>query len=145
MLNSFAGGKSNSVTYGGGTTLYNEIRYSQSSVNGSNDIIQSMRESGWKGEPIDVVEMPDGIYTTIDNTRVVSDARTDDGNAEGECFHECGQSYGIGEVQAADHDTTFACHQFPQFVGNHSVGIMDANGGGQCIRVDDLFIVDVTA
>lgn len=52
---------------GGGTTLYNEIRYSQSSVNGSNDIIQSMRESGWKGEPIDVVEMPDGIYTTIDN------------------------------------------------------------------------------
>ena len=72
MLNSFAGGKSNSVTYGGGTTLYNEIRYSQSSVNGSNDIIQSMRESGWKGEPIDVVEMPDGIYTTIDNTRVAS-------------------------------------------------------------------------
>lgn len=72
VLNSFAGGKSNSVTYGGGTTLYNEIRYSQSSVNGSNDIIQSMRESGWKGEPIDVVEMPDGIYTTIDNTRVVS-------------------------------------------------------------------------
>lgn len=67
VLNSFAGGKSNSVTYGGGTTLYNEIRYSQSSVNGSNDIIQSMRESGWKGEPIDVVEMPDGIYTTIDN------------------------------------------------------------------------------
>jgi len=50
----------------------NEIRYSQSSVNGSNDIIQSMRESGWKGEPIDVVEMPDGIYTTIDNTRVAS-------------------------------------------------------------------------
>lgn len=67
VLNSFAGGKSNSVTYGGGTTLYNEIRYSQSSVNGSNDIIQSMRESGWKGEPIDVVEMLDGIYTTIDN------------------------------------------------------------------------------
>ncbi|MDE7435401.1 MAG: hypothetical protein K2N01_06230, partial [Lachnospiraceae bacterium] len=50
----------------------NEIRYSQSSVNGSNDIIQSMRENGWKGAPIDVVEMPDGIYTTVDNTRVVS-------------------------------------------------------------------------
>ena len=61
-------------------------------------------------------------------------ARTDDGDAEGECFHERGQSYGIGEVQAADHDTTFACHQFPQFVGNHSVGIMDANGVEMCIR-----------
>ncbi len=50
----------------------NEIRYSQSSVNGSNDIIQSMKKNGWRGDPIDVVEMPDGIYTTIDNTRVVS-------------------------------------------------------------------------
>lgn len=50
----------------------NKIRYSQSSVNGSNEIIQSMKKIGWKGDPIDVVEMPDGIYTTIDNTRVVS-------------------------------------------------------------------------
>ena len=50
----------------------NEIRYSQSSVNGSSDIIQSMKANGWQGEPIDVIEMPDGIYTTIDNTRVVS-------------------------------------------------------------------------
>ena len=50
----------------------NKIRYSQSSVNGSSDIIQSMKKNGWKGDPIDVVEMPDGIYTTIDNTRVVS-------------------------------------------------------------------------
>ena len=50
----------------------NEIRYSQSSVNGSSEIIDSMKQNGWKGDPIDVVEMPDGVYTTIDNTRVVS-------------------------------------------------------------------------
>ena len=50
----------------------NKIRYSQLSVNGSSDIIQSMKKNGWKGDPIDVVEMPDGIYTTIDNTHVVS-------------------------------------------------------------------------
>lgn len=31
-----------------------------------------MKANGWQGDPIDVVEMPDGIYTTIDNTRVVS-------------------------------------------------------------------------
>lgn len=31
-----------------------------------------MRQNGWKGDPIDVVKMPDGVYTTIDNTRVVS-------------------------------------------------------------------------
>lgn len=49
-----------------------EIRYSQSSVNGTKKIIQSMKKNGWKGEPIDIVEMPDGKYTTIDNTRVAA-------------------------------------------------------------------------
>lgn len=50
----------------------NDIRFSQSSVNGSKEIIESMKKNGWKGDPIDVVQMPDGKYTTIDNTRVVS-------------------------------------------------------------------------
>lgn len=49
-----------------------DIRYSQSSVNGSREIIESMEQNGWKGPPIDVVEMLDGRYTTIDNTRVVA-------------------------------------------------------------------------
>ena len=62
----------NKVKSGSTSINPNEIRYSQSSVNGSNDIIQSMKANGWQGYPIDVVEMPDGIYTTIDNTRVVS-------------------------------------------------------------------------
>ena len=31
-----------------------------------------MKKNGWKGDPIDIVQMPDGVYTTIDNTRVVS-------------------------------------------------------------------------
>ena len=63
-----------SITCEGGSKTINpkEIRYSQSSVNGSSEIIDSMKKNGWKGDPIDVVEMPDGIYTTIDNTRVVS-------------------------------------------------------------------------
>ena len=64
----------NRFRYQSGSTSINpnEIRYSQSSANGSSDIIQSMKANGWQGDPIDVVEMPDGIYTTIDNTRVVS-------------------------------------------------------------------------
>lgn len=62
------------LAYQSGSTSINpnEIRYSQSSANGSSDIIQSMKANGWQGDPIDVVEMPDGIYTTIDNTLVVS-------------------------------------------------------------------------
>ncbi|UOY90473.1 ParB/Srx family N-terminal domain-containing protein [Bacillus glycinifermentans] len=49
-----------------------EIRFSQNSVNGAEEIIESMKVNGWKGEPIDVVKMSDGKYTTIDNTRVVA-------------------------------------------------------------------------
>lgn len=50
----------------------NDVRFSQTSVNGSRDIIDSMKASGWKGDPIDVVKMPDGQLTTIDNTRVAA-------------------------------------------------------------------------
>ncbi|MBC6310557.1 hypothetical protein HCJ66_13535 [Listeria sp. FSL L7-1582] len=31
-----------------------------------------MKEKGWNGDPIDVVKMSDGMYTTIDNTRVAA-------------------------------------------------------------------------
>ncbi|MDO4851184.1 MAG: hypothetical protein Q4A93_04915 [Actinomycetota bacterium] len=48
------------------------IRYSQTSVNGSAEIIESMRAHGWKGDPIDVVRMDDGQLTTLDNARVVA-------------------------------------------------------------------------
>lgn len=50
----------------------NDIRFSQSSVNGSTEIVESMKKNGWVGDPIDVVRMPDNIYTTIDNTKVVA-------------------------------------------------------------------------
>lgn len=49
-----------------------EIRFSQTSVNGSDEIIASMKANGWKGDPIDVVRMPDGNLTTLDNTRVAA-------------------------------------------------------------------------
>lgn len=50
----------------------NDIRFSQSSVNGAGEIIDSMKVHGWKGNAIDVVRMPDGKLTTIDNTRVLA-------------------------------------------------------------------------
>nr|WP_288829019.1 PAAR-like protein [uncultured Clostridium sp.] len=62
-----------SGTKGAGKSINpNEIRFSQSSVNGADDIITSMKKDGWVGDPIDVVKMPDGSYTTIDNTRVAA-------------------------------------------------------------------------
>jgi hypothetical protein len=48
------------------------IRFSQSSVNGVEEIAASMRKSGWVGEPVDVVRMADGKLTAFDNTRVLA-------------------------------------------------------------------------
>jgi hypothetical protein len=60
-----------------GATVYksfssNSIRFSQSSVNGLEDIVSSMKKSGWKGDPIDIVKMKDGMYTAVDNTRLLA-------------------------------------------------------------------------
>ena len=49
-----------------------DIRFSRTSVNGSGEIIASMKKNGWQGDPIDVVRMDDGELTTLDNTRVVA-------------------------------------------------------------------------
>jgi len=49
-----------------------EIRFSQSSVNGIEGIVQNMKTNGWVGDPIDVVRMSDGGLTAIDNTRVLA-------------------------------------------------------------------------
>jgi len=54
-----------------------DIRFSQTSINGANEIIESMEADGWVGEPIDVVEMEDGGLTTVDNTRVFAAGQTD--------------------------------------------------------------------
>ena len=61
----------------GGKAVYkyfssSSIRFSQGSVNGYTKILESMKVSGWKGDPIDIVKMEDGIYTTIDNTRLMA-------------------------------------------------------------------------
>ncbi|MEW9302482.1 two-partner secretion domain-containing protein [Pectobacterium atrosepticum] len=60
----------------------NEIRFSQNTVSHNktdrgtgvkytyDDLVSSMKKDGWKGEPVDVVKMPDGNMTSMDNTRI---------------------------------------------------------------------------
>ena len=52
-----------------------DIRFSQASVSGVNDIEKSMAANGWVGAPINVVRMPDGELTTFDNTRLLAASR----------------------------------------------------------------------
>ena len=49
-----------------------DIRFSQTSVNDVQSIVNSMKVNGWKGEPIDVVRMSDGGLTTVDNSRLLA-------------------------------------------------------------------------
>lgn len=49
-----------------------DIRLSQNSVNGVDEIVASMKKNGWKGPAIDVVMMRDNELTSLDNTRVVA-------------------------------------------------------------------------
>ncbi|OQP52818.1 hypothetical protein A4H97_24270 [Niastella yeongjuensis] len=55
------------------------IRFSQRTVNGAvlEDVAESMKANGWKGEAIDVVKMEDGIYTSFDNKRLLSAKSTE--------------------------------------------------------------------
>jgi hypothetical protein len=49
------------------------IRFSQRSVGRDwSEIAASMRESGWQGSAVDVVQMPDGLLTSVDNTRLLA-------------------------------------------------------------------------
>ena len=62
----------------------NEIRFSQNTVSYSktdrvtgskytyDDLVTSMKNNGWKGDPVDVVKMPDGKITSMDNTRITA-------------------------------------------------------------------------
>jgi len=59
-----------------------DIRFSQNTVTFNktdkegaftySDLVKSMKSDGWKGDPVDVVRMPDGKLTSIDNTRIAA-------------------------------------------------------------------------
>jgi hypothetical protein len=55
----------------------NAIRFSQSNVRSTlPDIVESMKANGWQGSPINVVRMPDGSLTAVDNTRLAAASLT---------------------------------------------------------------------
>jgi len=68
------GGRTASVARSGGATSLSPsmIRFSQSSVNGVEEITASMKANGWQGAPIDVVRMGDGMLTSFDNSRLLA-------------------------------------------------------------------------
>jgi hypothetical protein len=72
-LNSGINLASGGAVEGTATIDANAIRFSQSSVKPLlSEYVEQMKAGGWFGEPIDVVRMPDGGLTSIDNTRLAA-------------------------------------------------------------------------
>ena len=66
--------KTASATKGVGSSVEldpHKIMYSQTSVNGSEEMVRCMRKNGWDGPPLDIVPMGDNLVT-YDNTRIVA-------------------------------------------------------------------------
>ncbi|SDY98829.1 hypothetical protein SAMN04515617_1446, partial [Collimonas sp. OK242] len=76
-----AGGKGDAAIE---TLAADDIRFSQNTVSYNktdrrsgasytyDDLVKSMQTKGWQGDPVDVVKMPDGVATSMDNTRIAA-------------------------------------------------------------------------
>jgi hypothetical protein len=67
------------TSYSGPTANPNELRVSQDWVSPETSdgisipaLAERMQSGGWRGDPIDVVEMPDGALLSVDNRRIVA-------------------------------------------------------------------------
>ena len=54
------------------TISYNKIDRKTGTKYTFDDIVSSMQTKGWNGDPINVVRMPDGVITSMDNSRVLA-------------------------------------------------------------------------
>lgn len=78
------GKSANNANKDSATLNANDVRLSQNTVSFNktergmeqkytyDDLVNSMRKDGWKGDPVDVVTMPDGKVTSMDNTRIAA-------------------------------------------------------------------------
>ncbi len=74
--------KANKIDIDANALKFTEVRHSQNTISyykkdretgkvfSYDDIKESMSKEGWKGEAVDVIEMPDGKLTSMDNSRV---------------------------------------------------------------------------
>jgi filamentous hemagglutinin len=60
----------NDVRFYQNTVSYNKVDRVSGEKYTYDDLVQSMKTGGWKGDPVDVVKMPDGAFTSMDNTRI---------------------------------------------------------------------------
>ena len=60
----------NNIRFSQNTVSYNKIDRATGNFFTYDDLVSNMKRNGWQGEPIDIVRMPDGKLTSMDNTRI---------------------------------------------------------------------------
>ena len=60
------------IRFSQNTVSYNKIDRKTGKKFTYDDLVDNMKKDGWKGDPVDVVKMPDGKITSMDNTRILA-------------------------------------------------------------------------
>lgn len=60
------------VGFSQNSVSYNKVDRATGKPYTFDDLVSSMKKDGWKGDPVDVVKMPDGVHTSMDNTRALA-------------------------------------------------------------------------
>ncbi|OCG42893.1 VENN motif pre-toxin domain-containing protein [Gilliamella sp. Bif1-4] len=60
------------IRFSQNTVSYNKVERGTDMKYTYDDLVTSMKTNGWKGEPVNVIKMPDGKYTSMDNTRIAA-------------------------------------------------------------------------
>ena len=63
------------VAFSQNTVSFHKIDRKTGQTYTFDDLVESMRLNGWQGDPVDVVRMPDGGITSMDNTRILAARR----------------------------------------------------------------------
>ncbi|MDX1552665.1 MAG: RHS repeat-associated core domain-containing protein, partial [Marinobacter sp.] len=63
------------VAFSQNTVSFNKIDRATGQTYTFDDLVESMKLNGWQGDPVDVVRMPDGGITSMDNTRILAARR----------------------------------------------------------------------
>ncbi|OCG71455.1 hypothetical protein A9G43_05105 [Gilliamella sp. Occ3-1] len=60
------------IRFSQNTVSYNKVERGTDMKYTYDDLVTSMKTDGWKGEPVNVIKMPDGKFTSMDNTRIAA-------------------------------------------------------------------------
>ena len=62
----------NKIRFLQNTVSYNKVERGTDMKYTYDDLVTNLKTNGWKRDPVDVIKMPDGKFTSMDNTRIAA-------------------------------------------------------------------------